>query len=168
MPCNKCMLFVYDALLQPPHPSSRHAAHFKRKRLLNCIQTVAYLLTKQIEDDRPDMIEWLNMMEMLNCAVLNKEATRDYRMYQIWLSGTNTIDEIITILIEHAILAKIKDRYPYEEWFAEKGMFLLHNLRQIHTEHSGGHYIKLKINVPRRTISRGSVVPHDDTNGLYD
>jgi hypothetical protein len=157
MPCNKCMLFVHDTLLHPPHPSSRHAPHFKRNRLLGCIQTVTYLLTRQIEDDRPDMIEWLNMMEMMNCAILNKDATREYRMYQIWLTGTNMIDEIITILIEHAILAKTKDRYPYEEWFAEKGIFLLQNLRQIHTEHSGEKFIKIKINMKK-----------DDYDGLYD
>lgn len=94
------------------------------------------------------------MMEMMNCAVLNQQATRDYRMYQIWLANKNTIDEIITILIEHAILAKAKGRYPYEEWFAEKGMFLLQNLRQIHMEHCGAHYIKIK-------------VPVDEYDGLY-
>ena len=115
---------------------------------------VTYLLSKQIEDDRPDMYEWLNRMEMVNCAVLNKEATRDYRMYQVWLAEKNTIDEIIIILIEHAILAKANSRYPYEEWFAEKGMFLLQTLRQIHMEHSGSHYIKVKVK--------------DEYNGLYD
>jgi len=157
MPCNKCMLFVYDCLQQVPHPSSKDAPLFKRKRLLRCIDTISYLLTKQIEDDRPDMIEWLNMMEMINCGVLNQQATRNYRMYQIWLTGKNTIDEIINILIEHAILAKTRDRYPYEEWFAEKGIFLLQNLRQIHTEHSGDKFIKIKNNMKK-----------DDYDGLYD
>ena len=103
MPCNKCMLFVYDCLQHVPHPSSKDAPLFKRKRLLQCIDTISYLLTKQIEDDRPDMIEWLNMMEMINCAVLNQEATRNYRMYQIWLTGRNTIDEIINILAKKGV-----------------------------------------------------------------
>jgi len=154
MPCNKCMLFIHDCLQQTPHPSSRHATQFKRGRLLGCIETVSYLLAKQIEIDRPDMYEWLNMMEMMNCAVLNQQASRDYRMYQIWLTNKNTIDEIITILIENAILSKTQSRYPYEEWFAEKGMFLLQNLRQIHIEHSGAKFIKIK-------------APVDEYDGLY-
>ena len=66
-----------------------------------------------------------------------------------------TIDEIITILIEHAILSKTQSRYPYEEWFAEKGMFLLQNLRQIHIEHSGALFIKIK-------------APVDEYDGLYN
>jgi hypothetical protein len=95
-------------------------------------------------------------MEMVNCALLNQEATRNYRMYQIWLSDRSIIDEIITILIEHAILAKVKERYQYEEWFAERGMFILNNLREIHMEHSGDKFIKLKIKIKK------------DYNDLYD
>ena len=149
MPCKKCMTFIHDVLLHPPHPSSHYVSSFKRKRLLRCIEKVTYLLTKQIEDDRPDMIDWLNMMEIMNCRVLNQAATRDYRMYQVWVLCENTIDEIIIILIEHGILAKIKDRYHYEEWFAEKAIFFLKNLPEIHTEHSMA-YLK---NIPEETIN---------------
>ena len=155
MPCQKCMTFVSDVLQQPPHPSSEHAPLFKKKRLIGCLETITYLLTKLIEGDRPDLYNWLNIMEMMNCAVLNQAQSRNYRLYQIWINRKSDLDEIIILLVENYILSNTKNRTTYEEWFAEKAIFLVQSLRQIHTEHSGGLFIKVK-------------TAGDDTNGLYD
>ena len=154
MPCLKCMGFIYDNLLQPPHPSSPHFAHFKQKRLLDCIKPISYLLTRHIENARPDLHEWLNRMEMMNCAVLNQSATRDYRMYQIWSMDNSDIQYMVLLLVENCILAKCRNILTYEEWFAEKSMILLQMVRQIHLEHTRLQPVFQK--------------PADDYNGLYD
>ena len=154
MPCQKCMVFISDVLLQPPHPSSSHAKHFKQKRLIGCIQPISYLLTRHIEKSRPDLLDWLNMMEMMNCAVLNQSATRNYRMYQILTHEKTDIDAILILLLEHYVLAKCHDKQVYEEWLAEKCMFLFASVRQLHMEHSGPVYQALK-------------VEDDPYNGLY-
>ena len=153
MPCLKCMGFIYDNLLQPPHPSSQHSKNFKQKRLLDCIQPISYLLTRHIETSRPDLHEWLNRMEMMNCAVLNQSASRDYRMYQIWTMEKSDIDYILIILMENIILSKCQDKYIYEEWLAEKSMFLLATVRQIHLEHTRHQPVFQKL--------------IDDSDGLY-
>jgi hypothetical protein len=147
------MGFIYDNLLQPPHPSSQHSKNFKQKRLLDCIQPISYLLTRHIETSRPDLHEWLNRMEMMNCAVLNQSASRDYRMYQIWTMEKSDIDYILIILMENIILSKCQDKYIYEEWLAEKSMFLLATVRQIHLEHTRHQPVFQKL--------------IDDSDGLY-
>ena len=143
MPCEKCMGYISDVLEYPPPASSQHAESFKQKRIKVCLETITYLLTRYIESSRPDMYEWLNMMEMINCAILNKEASRDYRMFQVMTFDKSDIDEIITILMENVILNKSYNRYDYEEWFAEKAMFILNTIPQIHTEHSGVRWVKV-------------------------
>jgi hypothetical protein len=45
------------------------------------------------------------------------------------------IDTIVTILREHCILKNCCDSYCYEEWFAQKIMWGLQNIGQIHSEH---------------------------------
>jgi hypothetical protein len=130
------MAFVSDTLQHPPKPGSPHTSRFKRKRLIGCLETITYLLTRHIEKGRPDIHAWLNMMEILNCAHLNQEASRDYRMYQVWTHCTSDIDEIIILLLENNILTRCHDKYIYEEWFAERAMILLESLPQIHMEHS--------------------------------
>lgn len=155
MPCKKCMVFISDTLLQPPCPTSPHYGSFKQKRLAGCLQPLSYLFARHIETSRPDMHEWLNMMEMMNCAVLNQTATRDYRMYQIWRNEKTDVESMLTLLLENSILAKCRDKQVYEEWFAEKSMFLLSTVRQIHLEHSR--------NVPVWTHPP----IHDEYNGLY-
>lgn len=137
MPCQKCIAYISDTLRFPPHPSSQHSAHFKPKRLSACLETISYILTRHIESSRSDLFEWLNMMEMMNCAVLNQKASRDYRMYQIWANGNSDVHYIILLLVENSILAKCQNKFIYEEWFAEKAMALLSTIHQIHLEHSG-------------------------------
>ena len=74
---------------------------------------------------------------MMNCGVLNQKASRDYRMYQILIIEPSDINSIIILLIENSVLAKCQDKFIYEEWFAEKAMFIIGTVRQIHLEHSG-------------------------------
>jgi hypothetical protein len=143
MPCEKCMGYISDVIQHPPTPSSKYADCFNRKRIKVCLETITYLLIRHIEKSRPDMYEWLNVMEMMNCAILNQEASRDYRMFQVWTFDKSDIDEIITILMENMILNKSYNRYDYEECFAEKAMFILNTLPQIHTEHSGVRWVKI-------------------------
>lgn len=143
MPCEKCIGYISDVLQHPPLPSSQHAECFKRKRIIVCLETITYILIRHIENSRPDLYEWLNLMEIMNCSILNKEASRDYRMYQVWTFDKSDVDEIITILMENMILNKSYNRYDYEEWFAEKAMFILNTLPQIHTEHSGVRWVKI-------------------------
>ena len=166
MPCQKCIAFITDNLLQPPHPTSRHVGKFKQKRLASCIQPISYLLTRHIENSRPDIHEWLNRMEMINCAVLNQGASRDYRMYQIWTMEKSDIDYILILLMENSILTKCQDKYIYEEWLAEKSMFLLATVRQLHIEHSGHVWQAAPMIAPG--IGLRIRIPVDDTNGLYD
>lgn len=154
MPCLKCMAFIYDTLNHPPKLTSPHYKQFKQKRMIGCIEPITYLLARHIEKARPDLHEWLNMMEMMNCAVLNQSATRDYRMFQIWSIDNPDIDYIMVLLIENCILAKCKDRFIYEEWFAEKFIMLLAQIRHIHLEHTRFQPVFQK--------------PADDYNGLYD
>lgn len=144
MLCQKCMVYVSDTLQHPPHPSSQHSGRFKPKRLAGCLETISYLLTRHIEKSRPDLFDWLNMMEMVNCGVLNQMASRDYRMYQIMIIEPSDINSIILLLIENSILAKCQDKFIYEEWFAEKAMFILGTIRQVHIDHSKHIYIEQK------------------------
>ena len=137
MLCQKCIAYVSDTLQRLPHPSSQHSGRFKPKRLAGCLETISYLLTRHIEKSRPDLFDWLNMMEMVNCGVLNQMASRDYRMYQIMIIEPSDINSIILLLIENSILAKCQDKFMYEEWFAEKAIFIISTVRQIHLEHSG-------------------------------
>lgn len=143
MPCEKCIGYISDVLQHPLTPSSKYAECFKRKRIKVCLETITYLLIRHIENSRPDLYEWLNIMEMMNCAILNQEGSRDYRMFQVWTFDKSDVDEIITILMENMILNKCYNRYDYEEWFAEKAMFILNTLPQIHTEHSGVRWVKI-------------------------
>jgi hypothetical protein len=157
MPCQKCTAYISDTLQNPPPVTSPHVKQFKRKRLAVCLETISYLLTRYIEKARPDLFEWLNVMEMMNCASLNQGATRDYRMYQILCLDMSDLQYILTLIMEQCILAKCRDKHLYEEWLAQKIIGIVSIIRQVHIEHSE-HELKaiLKITVP------------DDYNGLYD
>jgi hypothetical protein len=82
------------------------------------------------------MWEWLNMMEMLNYPVLKREASREYRLYQVWTYEKTDIDEIMDVLLEHGVLDKSRTLFQYQEWFAQKAMVILENIRDMHKEHS--------------------------------
>lgn len=133
------MAYVEDTLLEPPKADSRFSAIFKKKRMYRCINSVTYLLTRHLEEQRPDLFEWLNTMEMINCGVLRQDATRDYRLFQILSYQQQLIDEIVIVFMENAVLTKTRLKYDYEEWFAEKVIFICATLRQIHQEHTDGH-----------------------------
>ena len=75
-------------------------------------------------------------MEMLNCAVLNQHATRDYRMFQILEFKEPLIKELVEMAFECSILKGIKERYLYEEWFASKAIFLAAVIPELHKDHS--------------------------------
>ena len=143
MPCDMCIGYVQDALTQAPKLNSRFWSLYKRKRLIKCIEPISYLLTRHIEEARPDLYEWLNTMEMINCAVLRQDATREYRLYQILSYQQPVIDEIIMYLMEQCILTKTHDKYEYEEWFAEKVIFLCGTIKHIHNEHTEGLHRRL-------------------------
>jgi hypothetical protein len=88
-----------------------------------------------LENSRPDLFAWLNMMEMLNCSVLKKDASREYRLYQILSLEKSDIHEILSTVIEERILDKCVVFYEYEEWLAEKLMRILANRTELHPDH---------------------------------
>lgn len=135
-----CMVYVEDTLRQPPKADSRFSTIFKNKRMEVCLDSITYLFTRHLEGQRPDFFEWLNHMEMVNCAVLKQDAPRDYRLYQILSYRQPLIDEIIMNLMENSVLTKIRAKYDYEEWFAEKAIFICATLRQVHLEHRDGQF----------------------------
>lgn len=135
MPCNKCLIYIIDTLLQPPLPSSPQHIQFRPKRLRRCIEPLSYLLLRFLENSRPDLFAWLNMMEMLNYPVLKKEASREYRLYQILCLEKSDIHEILSTVIEERILDKCAIFYEYEEWLAEKLMRILANRTELHPDH---------------------------------
>jgi len=151
------MAYISDTLQNPPPITSPHIKQFKRKRLAGCLETVTYLLTRYIETARPDLFEWLNTMEMINCGVLNQSATRDYRLYQILRLDMSDLEYILTLIMEQCILAKCRDKLLYEEWLAQKVISIVSIIRQVHNEHSKND-VKL--------ILKMTVI--DDYNGLYD
>jgi hypothetical protein len=101
-------------------------------------------------------------MEMINCGALRQDATRDYRLYQILSYQEPVIDEIIMYIMEYCILTKTHTKYDYEEWFAEKAIFLCGTMKQVHREHTEG--LQRRVAITRSLKIR---IP-SDTDGLYD
>jgi hypothetical protein len=61
-------------------------------------------------------------------------------------------DIIVTLLQENVILRRCYDRYYYEQWLAQKFVYLLQNLKQIHKEHGGKETPNLEKAILRLTI----------------
>lgn len=150
--CNLCRGLLYDYICLPLMPCEPLSNRVKVERVKRCAseisESILYIFSKIPQDEYAQLMNhdthYNGPYYIQNPMKLNDQETvwfyhRNIRLYfnfNMRYKGISAyIDTIVTILREHCILKNCCDSYCYEEWLAQKIMWGLQNIGQIHSEH---------------------------------
>ncbi len=166
--CDRCLGFVEDFLLFPQHPFDELHKRERPKRLRHCVKDVSKILLEiltTVPQCKYEEIEtydrFVNGERRINPAQITADdlkwlysrCVRFYYKFQYDMKHKKPLfDIIVTLLQENMILRRCYDRYYYEQWLAQKFVYLLQNLKQIHKEHGGKETPNLEKAILRVTI----------------
>ena len=155
MECNACKQYVDDVLRQPIHP---HDVYYKKYRHSRYNRIAREVCERTVEVlNKCDLSEYQqcqNMNQFSSCqtdSVLppfqSKMEISDYR--NVFLHSIrmflyfkrknphlySILKECLYLAMENGVLTKSYSIYDYEDWFAQKFIFLLYYFPSVHQEH---------------------------------
>lgn len=151
--CERCIGFVEDFLQNPQHPIEELHKRERPKRVRQCSRDIAKTLLRilvytplSLYEELETYDRFVNGERKINPGKITEDdlkwlyhrCVRFYYKFRMQYRQHNPhFDFILILLQEHMILSKCYDKYYYEQWLAQKFIFLLQNLKQIHREHGG-------------------------------
>lgn len=155
MSCDVCKHFVYDSLTQPVHPFDYYYKQYKHSRFMKIAATISELVLEVL--NRCDSSEYngCRFMDPYHSydtapghspfgSIMTHQQYRDLFMSSIriflYFRRRNPelhmmLKQALYIAMENCVLPKCMTMSDYEEWFAQKFIFLLLHFHSVHQEH---------------------------------
>jgi hypothetical protein len=155
MSCDVCKHFVYDSLTQPIHPFDYYYKSYKHKRFMKIAMYLSEIVLDVLRLCDPSEYNNCRYMDPYNSydttqghspfgSIMSPRQYRDLFMSSIriflYFKRRNPqlhvmLKQVLYIAMEHCVLPKSMTMSDYEEWFAQKFIFLLLHFHSVHQEH---------------------------------
>ena len=156
MRCPICKQYVYDSLIQPTHPHDYYYKRYKHSRFMKIAEEISERVLEVLVTCSPSEYNECKYMDPFysydtapgHPVFGAKISHRDYRdqfmsSIRIFLYfkrrnpySYDLLKQVLYTLMEHCVLAKTVFIDDYQEWFAQKFIFLLLHFPSVHHEHA--------------------------------
>ena len=155
MSCDVCKHFVYDYLIQPVHPFDYYYTSYKHRRFMKIAAPLTEIILEVLVKCDPSEYNNCRFMDPYHSydgapghspfgSLMSHKQYRDLFMSSIRIflyfrrrnpQLHSMIKQGLYIAMEHCVLPKSMTMSDYEEWFAQKFIFLLLHFHSVHQEH---------------------------------